>query len=69
MVKKSKRSGDEDFYNSADPFIDDQEIIEGADKREPVYTDFRAHHCSLEQFYKTVYSEPEALKRPRGDKL
>ena len=63
VVKKSKKGGDENFYNSMDPFIDDAEHMEESERKEPVYSDFRAEYCSLEEIYKEIYTQPEAPKR------
>lgn len=46
-----------------DTFINDDENVEERDRKEPIYSDFRALTCSLEEFYREVYVIPEAPKR------
>ena len=48
FAKKSKKGGDENFYNISDPFIDDADNdAEEIERTEPCYTDFKLMDCSL----------------------
>lgn len=47
ITKRSRRGGDENYYNSSDPFIDDEQIVDERDIKECTFSDFKAVQMPL----------------------
>ena len=60
VIKKSKK-GNQNFYNSSDPFIDDTSTAGEKHAREPTYSDFKSVQIPIADFYKSLDYHPEVV--------